>query len=171
MSIRRRIIDYSRGINMDHLWRLYMRQKKAKNKLWRDIVTFRMSRCAFRHGGYIGPDAEIEGMPEFPHGLQGIFISRYARIGKNCWIYQNVTIGEVNKKAPVIGDNCLIGAGAIVLPGITIGKYAVIGAGSIVNRDIPDYTVAAGNPCKPIRRIDQRDKEYYWKDKRFDSQQ
>ena len=53
----------------------------------------------------------------------------------------------------------------------TIGKYAVIGAGSIVNRDIPDYTVAAGNPCKPIRRIDQRDKEYYWKDKRFDSQQ
>lgn len=150
MSIRRRIIDYSRGINMDHLWRLYMRQKKAKNKLWRDIVTFRMSRCAFRHGGYIGPDAEIEGMPEFPHGLQGIFISRYARIGKNCWIYQNVTIGEVNKKAPVIGDNCLIGAGAIVIGGVRIGNNVKIGTGAVVNGDVPDGCTVVAQPMRVI---------------------
>ena len=53
-----------------------------------------------------------------------------------------------------IGDGAWIGAGAIILPGITIGKYAVIGAGSVVTKDVPDYTIAAGNPCKPIRKID-----------------
>jgi len=63
-----------------------------------------------------------------------------------------------------------IGAGAIILPGITIGKYAVIGAGSVVTKDVPDYTIAAGNPCKPIRKIDEHDKEYYWKNRRFDEQ-
>ena len=46
-----------------------------------------------------------------------------------------------------IGDGAWIGAGAIILPGITIGKYAVIGAGSVVTKDVPDYTIAAGNPC------------------------
>lgn len=69
-----------------------------------------------------------------------------------------------------IGDGAWIGAGAIILPGITVGKYAVVGAGSVVTRDVPDYTVAAGNPCRPIRRIDERDKVYYWKDRRFDEQ-
>ncbi len=70
-----------------------------------------------------------------------------------------------------IGDGAWIGAGAIVLPGVTIGKYAVVGAGSVVTKDIPDYMVAVGNPCKPLRRIDEHDKEYYWKDRRFDEQE
>lgn len=69
-----------------------------------------------------------------------------------------------------IGDGAWIGAGAIILPGVSIGRYAVVGAGSVVTRDVPDYTVAAGNPCRPIRKIDARDKEYYWKDRRFDAQ-
>lgn len=69
------------------------------------------------------------------------------------------------------GDGAWIGAGAIVLSGVTIGKYAVIGAGSVVTRDIPDYTVAVGNPCRALRKIDERNKEYYWKDKRFDEQE
>ena len=89
-------------------------------------------------------------MPEFPHGLQGIFISRYARIGKNCWIYQNVTIGEVNKKAPVIGDNCLIGAGAIVIGGVRIGNNVKIGAGAVVNGDVPDGCTVVAQPMRVI---------------------
>ena len=68
----------------------------------------------------------------------------------------------------VIGDGAWIGAGAIILPGITIGEYAVIGAGSVVTKDIPAYTIAAGNPCKPTRKIDGHDKEYYFKEHRFD---
>ena len=138
MSIRRRIIDYSRGNNLHHFWRLYKLQKKIQNGILHDILTFLLSRCAYRHGGYIGPDTVIKGIPSLPHGLQGIFISRYAEIGENCWIYQNVTIGEVKGKAPVIGDDCLIGAGAILIGDIKIGNRVKIGAGAVVSTDVPD---------------------------------
>ena len=83
MSIRRRIVEYSRGNNLNHFWRLYRWQKRIKSGLLHDVLTFFMSRCAYRHGGYIGPDAVIRGRPSLPHGLQGIFISRYARWEKD----------------------------------------------------------------------------------------
>lgn len=57
-----------------------------------------------------------------------------------------------------IEDNCWIGAGAIILPGVTIGRGSVIGAGSVVNKDIPANCVAAGNPCRVIRKINQSQK-------------
>lgn len=104
MSIREKIIDYSRGNDLSRFWRLYRRQQRAKSGFRRDVLTFLMSRCAARHGGYIGPDAVIRGVPSLPHGLHGVFISRYAVIGANCRIYQNVTIGEIAGKAPEIGD-------------------------------------------------------------------
>ena len=116
MNIRRRIIDYSRGNNMHHFWCLYRIQKKTgRDGIVHDILTFLLSRCAHRHGGYIGPDTVIKNNLSLPHGLHGVFISRYAQIGENCCIYQNVTIGEIDRKAPVIGNNCLIGAGAVIL--------------------------------------------------------
>ncbi|MBO7215982.1 MAG: sugar O-acetyltransferase, partial [Clostridia bacterium] len=67
-----------------------------------------------------------------------------------------------------IGRNCWIGAGAIILPGITIGDNTVIGAGSVVTKDIPANVVAVGNPCKVLRPIGERDKEYYFKDRKID---
>ncbi len=66
-----------------------------------------------------------------------------------------------------IGDNCWIGAATTICPGVSIGENTVIGAGSVVTKDIPANCVAAGNPCKVIREIDDRDKEYYYKDKRI----
>lgn len=69
-----------------------------------------------------------------------------------------------------IGDNVWIGAGVIVLPGVTIGENAVIGAGSIVTKDIPANVVAVGNPCRVLREITDRDKEYYYHDLRVDMQ-
>jgi len=150
MSIRRRMIDYARGDNLRHFWRLYRWQKKRKEGLLRDIFTFMMSRCAHRHGGYIGPDTIIKGNLTLPHGLHGVFISRYAEIGENCWIYQNVTIGEVKKKAPVIGDNCLIGAGAVIIGGIKIGNQVKIGAGAVVSMDIPDGCTVCSQPVRMI---------------------
>ena len=69
MSIRRRIIDYSRGNNLRHFWRLYKMQKKTGEGFLHDILTFMMSRCAHRHGGYIGPDTVIKGSLTRPHGL------------------------------------------------------------------------------------------------------
>jgi len=62
-------------------------------------------------------------------------------------------LGSVYKQ----GDNVWIGGGAIVCPGVTIGANSVIGAGSVVTKDIPDNVVAAGNPCRVIRSIDQGD--------------
>lgn len=71
--------------------------------------------------------------------------------------------------APVtIGKNCWIGAGAIVLPGVTIGDNVVIGAGSVVTKDVAPNSVAVGNPCKVIREINDRDKEFYFKDRKID---
>ncbi len=66
-----------------------------------------------------------------------------------------------------IGKNCWLGAGVIVLPGVTIGDNCVIGAGSVVTKDIPDNSVAVGNPCKVLREINDRDKEFYFKDKKI----
>ena len=66
-----------------------------------------------------------------------------------------------------IGRNCWLGAGVIVMPGVTIGDNTVIGAGSIVTRDIPANVVAVGNPCRVLRPIGDRDRAYYYKDKRI----
>lgn len=65
-----------------------------------------------------------------------------------------------------IGDDVWIGSNTVVLPGVTIGNDVVIGAGSVVTKDIPDHVVAFGNPCRVVREITQRDREYYWKDKK-----
>jgi galactoside O-acetyltransferase len=71
--------------------------------------------------------------------------------------------------APVrIGSNCWIGAGAVILPGVTIGENTVIGAGSVVTRDIPANVVAVGNPCKVLRPIGQRDEEAYFQGRKID---
>ena len=67
-----------------------------------------------------------------------------------------------------IGRNCWLGAGVIVLPGVTIGDNSVIGAGSIVTKDIPANVIAVGNPCRVLREISDHDREYYFKDKKID---
>ncbi len=66
-----------------------------------------------------------------------------------------------------IGKNCWLGAGVIVLPGISIGDNTVVGAGSVVTKDLPPNVVAVGNPCKVLRQINQHDKEYFFKDKQI----
>ena len=70
--------------------------------------------------------------------------------------------------APVhIGKNCWIGAGAIIVPGITIGDNVVIGAGSVVTKDIPSNVVAVGVPCEILRKVNEHDREYYFKDRKI----
>ena len=67
-----------------------------------------------------------------------------------------------------IGENVWIGAGVIIVPGVHIGKNSVIGAGAVVTRDIPENVVAVGNPCRVLREISERDKEYFYKNERID---
>ena len=76
-------------------------------------------------------------------------------VGKNTLIYQNVTLGRIgldNQDAPVIGDNCVIGAGACILGKIHIGDNVKIGANAVVTKDIPDNCTAVGVPAKVIHK-------------------
>ena len=152
MRIRETITNYSKGDYMGRFWALFWRRERTKNRLLKDILTFRLSRMAHRHGGYVGNGAQFSGIPTLPHGLHGVYISRYAVIGANCRIYQNVTIGEVERKAPTVGDNCLIGVGAILVGGIRIGDNVKIGAGAVVHTDIPDNCTVVPPPVRIIEK-------------------
>ncbi len=103
-------------------------------------------------------------------------------VGDNTMFGPNVTIvtaghpilPELREKnyqynIPVrIGKNCWLGAGVTVLPGVSIGDNAVIGAGSVVTKDIPSNTVAVGVPCRVLREINEHDKQFYFKDRKID---
>ena len=69
-----------------------------------------------------------------------------------------------------IGSNVWIGGNVVIMPGVTIGDCCVIGAGSVVTKDIPAWTVAAGNPARVIRKITEEDKKYYFRDWEFDEE-
>jgi serine O-acetyltransferase len=153
MRIREKIIDYSRGNDLGWFWRFYRLQRRTRRRFLRDIFTFLMSRSAHRHGGYVGPDTIFADIPSLPHGLHGIFISRYAVIGARCRIYQNVTIGEVAGSAPEVGDGCLIGAGAVLVGGIRIGRGARIGAGAVVHTDVPAGSTVVAGPTRILEGV------------------
>jgi len=103
-------------------------------------------------------------------------------IGDNTMLGPNVTIAtaghpidpELRRKGlqynlPVrIGSNCWLGAGVIVMPGVTIGDNTVVGAGSVVTRDLPAGVVAVGNPCRVLRSVGEHDRQYYYRDKTID---
>ena len=106
------------------------------------------------------------------------------KIGDNCQMAPNVAIYTAGHPLhPVsrnslyeygisvtIGDNVWIGGNTVILPGVHIGSNTVIGAGSVVTKDIPDWVVAAGNPCRVIKKITEDDKKYYYKDREFDDE-
>ena len=105
-----------------------------------------------------------------------IYVGDYTMIGPNVTIATagHPILPELREKAyqfnqPVhIGRNCWLGAGVVVLPGVTIGDNSVIGAGSVVTKDIPANVVAVGNPCRVLREINDHDKEYYFKDRKIE---
>ena len=105
-----------------------------------------------------------------------IYVGDYTEFGPNCVIATagHPILPELREKVyefniPVhIGRNCWLGAGVIVLPGVTIGDNTVIGAGSVVTKDIPSNVVAVGNPCRVLREINEHDREYYYKDRKID---
>lgn len=105
-----------------------------------------------------------------------IYVGDYTMIGPNVTIASagHPILPELREKGyqynmPVhIGKNCWIGAGSVILPGITIGDNTVIGAGSVVTKDIPENVVAVGNPCRVLREIGERDREYYFKNRKID---
>lgn len=104
------------------------------------------------------------------------------KIGKNSLLAPNVALytaghpvhpdsrnsGYEYSIGITIGDNCWLGGNVVVMPGVTIGDNCVIGAGSVVTRDIPSNSIAVGNPCRVIRQVTEEDRNYYYKDRKFD---
>jgi len=105
-----------------------------------------------------------------------IYVGDYTMFGPNVVVATagHPILPELREKgyqynAPVrIGKNCWIGAGAIILPGVTVGDNVVIGAGSVVTKDLPSNVVAVGNPCRVLRAVSGRDKECYFKGRKID---
>ena len=105
-------------------------------------------------------------------------------LGDNCMLAPNVSIytaghtlypdsramGYEYGIEVTIGNNVWIGGNTVILPGVHIGDNVVVGAGSVVTKDIPDWSFAAGNPCKVIRAITQKDKKFYFKDRKIDEE-
>lgn len=135
-------------------------------------------------GYYIGEGALFYGVPFFPHGYQGIFISGEAVIGDGCVIFQQVTIGSdtlIDSKkfgAPTIGKNCYIGAGAKIIGNIHVGDNCRIGANAVVYKDVPNNsTVVMGGGMTVIphasapdnRFINRKGEELqYWNGSKFE---
>lgn len=105
-----------------------------------------------------------------------IYVGDYTMFGPNVTVATagHPILPELREKMyqynfPVhIGRNCWIGAGVVIVPGITIGDNVVIGAGSVVTKDLPSNVVAVGNPCKVLREVNEHDKEYYFKNRKIE---
>lgn len=103
-----------------------------------------------------------------------IYIGDYTMIGPNVMIATagHPILPELRGEEPYqfnlpvhIGKNCWIGGNTSIIPGVSIGDNTVIGAGSVVTKDIPENVVAVGNPCRVLRKINEHDREYYYKNK------
>lgn len=105
-------------------------------------------------------------------------------IGDNCFMAPNVSIYTAGHpihpdtrnsayeygKAVTVGDNVWIGGNTVILPGVNVGSNVVIGAGSVVTKDIPGWCVAAGNPCRVIRKITEEDRSKLFRDEQIDTE-
>lgn len=146
------------------IWGLkaFLQSQKNPNKLLK--LTY--GHFFMQRGSFVGLTSQIAGTPCFPHGIQGIFISNTAKLGKDVVIFQQVTIGSntlpdsKHPGSPVIGDHVYIGAGAKIIGGITIGDHCRIGANAVVYEDMPPHSVAV---CAPTRILQKEglDNTYY----------
>lgn len=148
-------------------WGLKQRCCRARNLLMRRFYWLLWHGWMTQNGSSIEHTTVFGSQPCFPHGIKGVFISGDARIGRNCVIFQQVTIGSnylLGSKrmgAPTIGDNCLIGAGARIIGGIKVGDNCRIGAGCVVFEDVPDNSVVVFAAPRVIQRTEPVTNRYY----------
>lgn len=148
------------------IWRVRQRYHTDKSP-WARKLYIRLSDKYFANfGSWFGIEAQFASKPIFPHGYFGIFISQQAKIGKDCVIFHQVTIGSNtlpgSKKfgSPTIGNNCYIGVGAKLIGNITIGDNVRIGANCVVFNDVPSNSVVVSLPPRVIER-EQVNNRYY----------
>jgi serine O-acetyltransferase len=112
---------------------------KVAQRIWRPVPSFEMEACPDIGPGFVAR-----------HGYSSILAAE--RIGANCFVHHEVTIGwdETGQHPPRIGDDVFIGAGAKILGAVTIGDRVRIGANAVVLRDVPDGCTAVGVPARII---------------------
>ena len=106
-------------------------------------------------GLVLGSKTDI-GAFTYINALNGVIIEENVQIGSHCSIYSVSTIDNNSGKV-TLKNNCKIGSHSTILPGISIGKNSVIGAHSLVNRNIPDNVIAFGVPAKVVRKLNKDD--------------
>lgn len=127
--------------------------KDRGSRFWMRMI---YRRLVFNYGCYISHSAKIGVGIQFPHP-NGIIIGGSTVIGKNCIIYQQVTfggkvVGDAQRgNYPTLGDNVTVFAGSKVIGDITIGDNVIIGANSVVNRNVPSNSIIAGVPAKALK--------------------
>lgn len=123
----------------DNFWNIY-RSYHLSPKKWKKII---WNKYMELHAASISIDAQIDSPLILPHGVSGIFLTQFAKVGKNVVIFQQVTIGantiEGSKSygAPTIGSNVYIGAGAKIIGNVYIADNCRIGANAVVVEDVP----------------------------------
>ncbi len=170
---------------------LYDYNNTRPSELEKRLELLKKMFAEFGEGSYIEPPLRANWGGHFVHVGRNVYANSnltlvddtHIYIGDYTMIGPNVTIDtaghpilpELREKVqyqyniPVhIGCNCWIGANVCILPGVSIGNNTVIGAGSLVTKDIPANVVAYGLPCRVVREIGERDRTYYFKDRKID---
>ncbi len=113
--------------------------------------------CQHHKNLKLGNSVDI-GAFTYINAKKGVVIDDYVQIGSHCSLYSLSTIDKKEGKI-ILKKNCRIGTHTVIMPGVTIGENAVIGAFSFVNTDIPDNTLAYGIPAKKIRKLTKKERE------------
>lgn len=154
-------------------------ESEKRSRLLREMF------CEIGDGCYIEPPLHANWGGRYVHFGRNVYANfgltlvddTHIYVGDNVMIAPHVTVATAGHpilpqlraqglqfNAPVrIGSNCWIGAGALIMPGVTIGENTVVGAGSVVTKDLPANVVAVGNPCRVLREIGERDRETYFR--------
>lgn len=152
-ELKYKIMNFINGIiskyNDDKYWKMkFKMQNNQICTLIKIIYLIKMKKMESFNGASLGnrlnQSCYFKSKPKLPHGLKGIFISNYAKIGKNVTIYQQVTIGFDGvdwTKAPIIGDNVVIYPGAKITGDIIIGDNSIIGTNCVVFEDVPSNSL------------------------------
>lgn len=155
-------------IKCHNLWTIKNYLRVRRNSFLQNFfISCYENKMQDKYSAWISYHAIFLDQPCFPHGYNGIFISEGATIGKNCVIFQQVTIGSNTLKgskkfgSPFIGNNVYIGAGAKIIGNIEIGDNCRIGANAVVVEDMPKNSIAVQSPTRIILKEDVLDNRYF----------